>query len=153
LEHSNSRIAFRGASADFRKDVWYLSPLDQTETGLRVLAPGVLKCLASASDSELGVALRDVLCLSRCGVPSSSRPDDPVGPLLQASGVRSWRTFAKAARHVAVVETAEGWEFQPSKRVSRGGQVYISKAGISCGRDAAPEVLGRCLQHAMSQST
>ena len=82
----------------------------RTQAGFWLAGRPVTRLVSTATDAEIGSAVRAALSASRDGLPAPSRADYPVHlrDLATAAGVRTWAALEKAARLCAVEENAGG---------------------------------------------
>ena len=82
-------------------NAYYITGEDQTADGFFVIG-SVRKVEATDSDGVLGTAVLAALGGSRTDVPTPGRDAPVSGPLLEASGTKTWGTFARQAEVVRV---------------------------------------------------
>ena len=82
----------------------------QTEAGFWLAGRPVARLVSTATDAEIGAAVRAALSASRRGLPTPTRADFAahVRDLATAAGQRTWAALEKAARLCTVEELTGG---------------------------------------------
>jgi hypothetical protein len=106
------------ASAYRRKDHIILFAVSDTTAGVGIAAAPVLRVKAD-NVSELGRAILAVLEGSRSNVPHPTQDGwkEVAAPVLKVAGVKSWNTFAKAAKNVDIRFDTNRVSFIPTKNL------------------------------------
>jgi hypothetical protein len=146
----------KSASVYSRDGSLYVAPVSKTEAGFGVESLPLVAIPLDADTASVGAAVRNALDASRLGIPTPSReelaaqkPSD--NPRLRLAGVKSYRTFARGARHVAVTQQADGIRLDPSKTTEKGAFEYLPDRALIIENpcpselaDAIREALSRC---------
>ena len=91
-------------------DAFVLVANHRTQAGFWVAGRPVTRLSSTATDAEIGTALRAVLSAGQADLPTPTRTDFPqrLLDLAAAAGVRTWAALEKAARLCTVEERAGG---------------------------------------------
>jgi hypothetical protein len=125
------------ASAYQRKGYIVLFAVSDTTAGVGIAAAPVLRVEAD-NVPELGRAVLAVLEGSRSNVPHPSRDGwrEVAAPVLKMAGVKSWNTFAKAAKNVDIRFDTNRVSFIPIKNLGpKNGFVVLPTEKV---RTSAP---------------
>jgi hypothetical protein len=122
----------------------------RTKDGLWILTPPCLPVPIDAGNEFLGNTVISSLDRSREGLP---RPDNwkaLLAPLLKSAGVRSWRAFARGAKHACVEESDGRLEVMPSKMDEEHSFIDQPERAVTIAvRDPGP--LGEALRAALEE--
>jgi hypothetical protein len=146
----STQTAERAAAVYFRSGTWYVSPLNETVTGLQIVSEPTLVVESSAEETELGSAMLRALSLSRVGVPYPASFKGLTDDILRAAALRSWSTFTKTATHFLAKDDGVRIRLVPSRRASRGTSFeYVPSQTVSLTCGASPSEIGRHLVELM----
>lgn len=107
----------------------FVTPDDQTVAGLWI-SRGDVEVVALDVPSRLGEVVIEALRRSRTGVPHPSRGEwvdqrrHSLSPVIEAAGVRSWRSFIRVARVATVVSLQRGATVHAWRRDGRRPEVF-----------------------------
>ncbi|WP_155626923.1 hypothetical protein [Burkholderia diffusa] len=135
-----------------RKDKIYIQSYSQTTTGLWI-ATGPVYIADAAHPDELGEHIRDVLNGSMVGVPHPAQDEWRAvqAPMLNAAGVKSWKTLAKGAKSIGIEYDGALVLMEPSANYENQGGTSLPEKAIECEFDS-PE-LGHALLRAFAACT
>ncbi len=144
-----------GAEVYLRKGKFYLASEDRSVTGFRYTGDTVLVLPVSVSDAELGKALLQVLAAGKDGIQDIDWDELEKGqeeePLLQAAGVKSWRTFYTDCRACSVYKKPDKMKFLPS-RLRGSSAEGIGEKKFFIPADSSPEEIGRAVRKCLERS-
>lgn len=142
----------RSASAYHRRGAWIVGPHSQTESGLWVATPPYVQLPGTITYRELADATRVALSQSQT-IPDINPRESPMppSPILQAAGVKSWSTFYKGAKLVAVRSDDTHLTFSPTvNEGKRNGFGWLEDAKLSIPATASLAELGEALKKAIA---
>lgn len=132
------------------KDKFIIHASSRTKDGFWILTPPCLAVPLEVGNEVLGNTVISSLNSSKDGVP---RPDNwkaLLAPLLRAARARSWRAFARGARHAHVEERDGRLELMPSKLDDEDAFIPRPERAVSMTvRDPGP--LGEALRAALEE--
>lgn len=105
------------ATAYRRGSAVLVHPSARTTDGVWILSEPCVRLPSDCSDVELGDAVLSALKGSKSPLPHPTEWKGVLEPLLDAAGVRSWKTFAKCAACVEVAALAGELEFVPTENM------------------------------------
>ncbi len=142
------------ATAYLRDGRLYIVPASETTQHMWMDSGPVQVLELPPDDSEtLGVTVADALAHVRRGVPhpqTSTEWNAVTRPLLEAAGVRTWKSFAnsKSAR-CAQIELADDLTVVPSYP-SNGGFQFVRERAVRLPSGASPSEIGAAVASALS---
>lgn len=137
-----------------RKGSLYLIASLQTDSGLWIKSGPCTVLETATSAAVLGEAILEALGRSGAIIPHPSDWKSVVddSPVLQAAGVKSWRTFRKRARYLSI---ALYDEFMLTPTANQGSQGFAHQpdAMLSLPPSATADELGEAVKRAFASCT
>lgn len=120
-----------------------------------LFASGALQTLDANKDSKLiGHAVLAALAESHSDMPAPKDPKSITKPLLKASGVKSWTSFAKGAKYISVSCDDDGWHFTPTQNLGvKDGFEDLEQKEIHIKRKMTDRQIGEAVIRALEIST
>ncbi len=136
-----------------RRGFLYPCPYARTVHGVSVLiGPCVKLSVASATATELGAAAFESLNQAGEVVPHPEDWDElPPSAILQAAGVKSWRTFSKGARTIDLDLMETEFVLTPMRQEGRLDFIPLNDQKLHLPRDCTAEALGEAITRALAR--
>ncbi|HDR8965221.1 hypothetical protein [Burkholderia vietnamiensis] len=139
----------KSAYALLRKGKIYVRSYSQTTTGLWI-GWGQVYVVDENNSLELAERVRDALNNSSHGVkhPSQTEWKAVQAPMLEAAGVKSWKTLAKGAKAIGLESDGSIVKIEPSSDYENSGGTGMPAQAIECeiGSSELGEALMRAFQ-------
>ncbi|HDR8857571.1 TPA: hypothetical protein QDA74_001709 [Burkholderia territorii] len=135
------------ATAILRKGKILIDGYSQTTSGVWI-GVGPVFVVDENDVEKLTVSLKEALANSKVGVPHPAQNEwkDIQKPMLEAAGVKSWRTLAKGAKAVGIYCEDSRVRMEPSSNYENGGGTGLPEQTVECDLDS-PD-LGAALMNA-----
>jgi hypothetical protein len=137
-----------------RRDRIMVLPIDISDQGIPLTSSVSAIVPVEAPPEVIGTAVLEAVAKAREGVhhPTREEWDERLVPLLAASGVSSWRAFARSSRSVTVLSDGRRLVFWPSKLVDDDAFAVIQDAGLGAPDDDLAAI-GRAVLTAIELSS
>lgn len=141
----SSRVILKKSATVYRrKQALYIHPQSLTTDGVWIVTEPVLKLNETASDADIGSAVRASLDRSHTNVPHPTNWGEITKILLRGIGVRSWSTFVQGASCVIIESAGEELSVMPTENQgARGGFAHQPENTVTLRQvDASESYLG-----------
>jgi hypothetical protein len=138
-------------NVDLRRGSLVVSSYSTTTAGFEVMNGWFVSLGGDVTDEALGGAVREALSHCRHDVPVPPRDSNPIAPLLEGVGVKSWAQYAKDVKAVSV-RSNDTLTIVPTENRGRDGFVEISDKTIPLAAGASAAELGKAVRNALAQA-
>ena len=140
------------ATAYIRSNTFVIHASSRTSDGVWILTEPCIRLPTNCSDEQLGNAVLSALGGPEDGVTPPSQWRGLLDPLLNAAGVKSWKTFAKSASCVEIEQNANSLVLIPTINLGPDEGYQASEQKTELSLPANGDTIGARLRDVFLQT-